>query len=414
MNGEQNNRDPRLHNDHPHPPRAGERSGAPHHVQGHRQTAHHPNNPSTHNGHHGENPQRHFPPNAMKRPRPDNQKKKSFELKPELSRNIILSGILLLLVVILLIVSGVRSCTTSKRSKAPAGENNIIMNTEPVETFDDAIPSYSEYTDKSEALNITSGYGILVDLDKNEVIASKGAEQRIYPASMTKILTLIIACERLPDKSATYTFDDLEMLDALYLDGASVAGFKINETVTVEDLIYGTVLPSGGDATNALADLIGGGEEGFAEIMNEKIRELGLKNTHFVTSSGLHHPDHYTTCHDMAIILEYAISDPYMRKVLGTYQYTTSKTEQHPDGIPLTSTMYSRMKGTEVEGLYIQGGKTGYTNEALNCLASFAANCREDEAMITKPRYILVTAYGSGEYTPVHDAFDVYKKYCSD
>lgn len=362
----------------------------------------------------GQRPEKAPIPNAMKRPHPENPKKKAPQPKPELSRNIILAGILLLLVVILLIVSGVRSCTTSERNKTPAGENNIIMNTEPVETFDDAIPTYSEYTDESESLNISSGYGILIDLDKNKVIASKGAEQRIYPASMTKILTLIIACEKLPDKSATYTFDDLEMLDRLYLDGASVAGFKMNETVTVEDLIYGTILPSGGDATNALADLIGGSEEGFAEIMNEKIRELGLKNTHFVTSSGLHDPNHYTTCHDMAIILEYAISNPYMRKVLGTYQYTTSKTEQHPEGILLTSTMYSRMKGDEVEGLYIQGGKTGYTNEALNCLASFAASCREDESLSTMPQYLLVTAYGAGEYAPIYDAIDVYKKYCSE
>ena len=102
-----------------------------------------------------------------------------------------------------------------------------------------------------------------------------------------------------------------------------------------------------------------------------------------------------------------------MRKVLSTYRYTTTPTPQHPDGITVTSTLFSRMNGDEAGDVFVQGGKTGYTLEGKNCLATFAANCTESEAAVVRPQYILVTAYASGEYTPVHDAIDTYSKYCS-
>ncbi len=352
-----------------------------------------------------------LPPNAMKAPRKNEGQRPSMAAEKLLGRNVILAAILLVIVLVAVVIFAVQSCTKREREQYH-GKNNVLLNTEPLETFDTSLPTYSEYTDDSTVLNITSDYGILIDLDKGEVIASKGGDQKIYPASMTKVMTLIVAYENISDLDKTFYTFETEMLDELYLAGASVAGFKSGETVSARDLLYGAILPSGGDATNALAELVGGSEEDFAELMNAKVEELRLKNTHFVTASGLHHPDHYSTCHDMAIILEYAISDPFMKKILSTYRYTTAPTAQHPEGIQLTSTMFSRMTGEEVEGLYIQGGKTGYTNEALNCLCSFAANCREDEADYTSPQYILVTAHASGEYTPVYDAFAVYKRFC--
>lgn len=103
-----------------------------------------------------------------------------------------------------------------------------------------------------------------------------------------------------------------------------------------------------------------------------------------------------------------------MRNVLSTYRYTTTSTAQHPDGITVTSTLFSRMSGDEADGVFVQGGKTGYTLEGKNCLATFAANCTESTASTARPQYILVTAFASGEYTPVFDAINTYKKYCSD
>ncbi len=270
--------------------------------------------------------------------------------------------------------------------------------------------SYPARTDNTKYLDIDSSHGILVNLRNNTVIAEKNGSERIYPASMTKVLTLIVAYENVKDLDDTFTFD-FDIVNDAYVAGASVAGFTTGETVTIRDLLYGTVLPSGADATTALAQYIAGDEVAFAALMNQKAEEIGMKNSHFVTASGLHDDNHYSTCEDMALALKYAIATPEMREILSTYTYTTTKTPEHPDGIMLFSTMYTKMKGDEPGEVYIQGGKTGYTPEAHNCLASFAARCQSEDADLTVPQFILVTGGGIGEYAAIYDAINTYKKY---
>jgi len=258
--------------------------------------------------------------------------------------------------------------------------------------------------------------GILIDVKNGAVIASKGGEDLIYPASMTKIMTLIVAVENCPDLDEKFTMT-AEITDPLYLANASVAGFKVGEEVTVRDLIYGLILPSGGDGALGLAYHIAGSEEAFAELMNKKAQELGLKNTHFTNCTGLHGEEHYSTCHEIAIILEYAIRDDFMREVLTTYQYTTEITPQNPDGILLTSTLLSRMNGDESGTVFVQGGKTGYTNEAKNCLATFATRLvpgmPEDELKRQETDYILVTAKSGEKFGPVYAAIEIYKAFAT-
>lgn len=338
--------------------------------------------------------------------------KSAVKVRP--GRNVMLAAILMGLVTVFLIILGVQSCSGKGASAySSKDKNSVLLATETSAEGGDktGLPVFAEYTDESKNLEIDSEYGILIDLSDNKVIASKNGEEKIYPASMTKIMTLIVAYENVKSLDDTFTFTS-DILDPLYAENASQAGFAAGETVTVRDMLYGCILPSGADATVGLATCIAGSEKDFAALMNSKAEELGLKNTHFVTVSGLHDDDHYSTCHEMAIILEYAISDPYLREVLSTYKYTTAPTPEHPDGIELTSTLFSRMSGDEADGIFIQGGKTGYTNEALNCLATFAARCTEDMAPYVKPEYLLVTAHASGEYTPVYDAINVYKSYC--
>ena len=170
--------------------------------------------------------------------------------------------------------------------------------------------------------------------------------------------------------------------------------FLTGETVTL-DLLYGAGLPSGADATAAIADYVAGSETLFAELMNEKAGALGLKDTHFVNASGLHDNDHYSTPHDIALIFEYAMQIPLIREVLSTYQYTTTPTEQHPEGLLLTSTLFSRVRGDEPGNTVIVAGKTGYTLEGKNCLVSMAQTPDGRS-------YILVTASASGKYAPVY------------
>ena len=250
---------------------------------------------------------------------------------------------------------------------------------------------------------IDSTYAILIDTDQNRVVAEKNGDERIYPASMTKVMTLIVAVEHLADLEEHFTFD-YTITDPAYKAGASVAGFLASESVSMRDILYGVALPSGADATTALSVRIAGSEEAFAELMNKKALDMGLTNTHFVNASGLHDKEHYSTPHEIAIIMEYAMEIPLVAEILSTYQYTTAATPQHPEGILLTHTMFSRMYGNEAGNCEIIAGKTGYTPEAGQCLVSVAK-------MPAGGTYVLVTAHASGKYAPVYDAIDVYKNY---
>ena len=264
--------------------------------------------------------------------------------------------------------------------------------------------AHAAYAADAKTLSdINSAYAILIDVDSNTVLASRNGEARIYPASMTKLMTLIVAMEHMADLNDTYTFT-YQIINPQVAAGASVAGFSAGETVPLIDLLYGTALPSGADATAAIADYVAGSESVFAELMNEKAEAMGLTNTHFVNASGLHDPDHYSTPHEIALILEYALEIPQLREIISTYQYTTAKTEQHPDGLLLTSTVFSRMRGDEPGNAEVFAGKTGYTHEAKSCLASAA----ETPGGHT---YVLVTAFADGTYAPVYDAIDIYRNY---
>jgi len=265
------------------------------------------------------------------------------------------------------------------------------------------IPHASMTEKTQQIMGIDSQHAILIDIEKNEIVASKNGNAKIYPASMTKVMTLIVASEHITDLQEHFTFD-YTITDPAYKAGASVAGFLAGESVPMIDILYGVALPSGADATTAIAVTVAGSEEGFAALMNQKAAEMGLTDTHFMNASGLHHADHYSTPHEMAIILEYAMEVPMLREILETYQYTTSSTEQHPDGLLLTSTMFSRMYGDEPGNSEVIAGKTGYTPEAGHCLASVAKTPDGRE-------FVLVTAKAVNTYEPVFDAIDIYKNY---
>ena len=296
------------------------------------------------------------------------------------------------------------------RKVSPDTLSSMAMKTEQIEVEIVTEPPLSEHIDYPSGAaaarrfdkSIKSKYAALVDVDSNTVLAQRDAEQKMYPASMTKVMTLIVAVENMTSLSDTFTMTH-DILEPLYDAEASLAGFQEDEKVSMKDLLYGAILPSGADATAAIAQKIAGSEEGFVKMMNEKAEAMGLHNTHFTNTSGLHDEDHYTTALDMAVILNYAIKDDLCREVLSTYQYTTAKTEQHPDGIPLESTLFSRMYGDEVEGVQIEGGKTGYTDEAQHTTCAFAEKNGKE--------YIAVIAHADDRWTSVYDLFDIYEKY---
>ena len=268
-------------------------------------------------------------------------------------------------------------------------------------------PVYAQPTDNTKNLgaNIVSTNAILIELDTHAITAQKNADQKIYPASMTKVMTLLVAVENMSslDQKATVT---KQTTNYCYVEGASVVGFSPDETVTMEDLLYGTILPSGADATMTLADCIAGSEESFVKLMNDKATELGLTGTHFVNTSGLHHPDHYSTVHDIALILKAAMENDTCFKVLTASHYITSETTQHPTGIPLYSIVHQRTSLIKLNTVEVIGGKTGYTPEAGQCLATFAITQDGREFI-----FVSASAPAGDKLQPARDAEYAYKFY---
>lgn len=257
-----------------------------------------------------------------------------------------------------------------------------LQPTEPTEEEPEAKPepeaktyAHAQETDETQTLDLQlySESALLIDADTNTIIAEKNADVRIYPASMTKVMTALVACERIENWDDTFTMTQ-EIIDPLYLADASLAGFVNGEKVPLLDLVYGAILPSGAEATEALAIYLAGSEAAYAELMNEKAAELGLTDTHFVDASGLHDEEHYTTLRDMAVILQAAMDSEICREVLSTTYYTCQNTEQHPDGLSIFNKFLSRIAYQELSGAEISGAKTGYTAQAMNCCASFGVS----------------------------------------
>ena len=247
---------------------------------------------------------------------------------------------------------------------------------------------------------IVSEYAVLLDMTEGRVVAAKNPYVQANPASITKVMTLLVAVENISDLQETYTMS-YKIIDPVYTQGASVTGLTSGEEVTLESLLYGCILPSGADATAALADYVAGSEEAFATMMNQKALELGATNTHFTNSSGLHNYYHKTTAMDMALIMAAAMENPTCRRVLTAREYLIPPTPQHPDGLLQTSTMFKHIGSRYT---CIQAGKTGYTDQALNTLVTYAE--------IGGHEYVFVSMYANGADKALEDAHTVYRTYC--
>jgi D-alanyl-D-alanine carboxypeptidase (penicillin-binding protein 5/6) len=221
---------------------------------------------------------------------------------------------------------------------------------------------------------------------------------------MTKLMTVLVAYEQNKDLDKTFRMKQ-SIIDPLYLDGLALAGFVNGEEITLRDLLYASALPSAAEASMALALSTAGSEEAFVALMNDRATTLGMTQTHFVNCTGTHHDDHVSSVGDIAVLLAYILNDPFLSEMLSTYQYTTAPTGAHPEGLVLTSTVFSYMKGDESKTCTVIGGKTGYTIPAGRCLAT-AAKRNDSDAV-----YICVIAGGEKRMDPVYDTIKIYKEY---
>lgn len=205
--------------------------------------------------------------------------------------------------------------------------------------------------------------------NEKNVIYEKNAKSRAYPASLTKIMTTIVALENIDDLSAIAPID-IDTYRKMVTSNASMAGFFGREAVTYRDLLYGTILASGGEAANSLAVHVAGSVEGFVQMMNDKAVELGLNGTHFTNPEGLHNKNQYTTASDMAKLLDYALDNGDFKAIFTKETFLTTSTTDHPDGILLKSTVLTALHTEEQNGFEIIGGKSGTTDEAGQCWAT--------------------------------------------
>lgn len=244
---------------------------------------------------------------------------------------------------------------------------------------------------------------ILVRRSDQKILVNKQADRPLFPASMTKIMTAVVALEKLPNLNTPVTLPE-DIYPDLHEQNASMAGFLAGEEVTCRDLLYGTLLSSGAECSVGLAIQIAGSEAAFVKLMNEKAQALGMDNTHFMNVTGLQDSDHYSSVRDIATLLEYALKNATFKDIFTSPQHSTAPTNLHPKGITIKSTLSQNIDSWQFPGGKILGGKTGYTEQAGLCLASLAEKNGEE--------YILVTAgaHGDHETEPFHvtDAFAVY------
>ena len=260
---------------------------------------------------------------------------------------------------------------------------------------------------------VHSEYAALWDMTEGRLVAAKNANVQANPASITKVMTLLVAVENIDNLDAEYTVP-WQVTTQVALD-ATRAGLNSGDVFTLRDLLYGCILPSGADAAVALAHYVTGlsadhiaeAEARFAEMMNQRAAELGATNTHFVNTSGLHHKDHKTTAKDMALIMAAAMKNETCRQVLMAERYSSPATQSLPPqqlaAGEWRSTLFTGWLGADHYG--IVAGKTGYTGQASHTLATYTVGADGHE-------YVLVTMSAKGSDKAVEDARYLFDTYC--
>lgn len=247
--------------------------------------------------------------------------------------------------------SSTSSANTANQSSQTAGSQTV--NVQSV-TIDQSV----------EKPSISAEAAVLYDATTKQVLFEKNSTKAMSPASTTKLLTGLLAAEKL-DMNDTFTFsssaaDNLE-------SGAVTAGMKTGDTMKVEDAMYAMLLRSACEVANGLAEKVSGSQSAFAELMNQRAKELGCTGSNFVNASGLNSDQHYTTAYDMALITAAALDNDTVKKVLQTGSYTLPATKNR-SALTIKTSNKMAAGGTESYAGYV-GGKTGYTSKAGSCLA---------------------------------------------
>lgn len=284
----------------------------------------------------------------------------------------------------------------------------IDIEEEPEPEPEPEIKTYEAHTTDATVTtgaDIISERSIMIDLASGDILMQKGYKDRISPASMTKVLTVLVAAEHLTPEQLDDTFTITHDITAyVWKHDCSAVNWGDDETVTVRDMLYGTILPSGADAAVGLATYIAGSEEAFVDLMNQKIEELGLSgSSHFTNCVGLYDDNHYSTVYDIAMMMEAAIDNDLALDALSTKKYTTSSTDQHPDGIEISNWFLRRIEDKDTGGEVI-AAKTGFVNESRNCAVSYGIDNSGNG-------FVICTQGSTSSWRCIYDHVAMYKQF---
>ena len=258
------------------------------------------------------------------------------------------------------------------------------------------IISFSFINVYAQDFEISAQNVILYNLNDNTVIYEKNSEERVSIASITKIMTSIVALENIDDLNDYVTITQEDFNGTV---GYSKAGFNIGDKVTYEDLLYGILLPSGAEAVNAVVNNTLGYDK-FIIAMNDTAKKIGLENTSFENPIGKDNENNYSTAKDVAKMLKYALENTNFKKIFTTKEYTTT------NNINLKSTLMPYKNILDIS--IIDGSKSGFTSNAGRCLASIST--------IDDVNYLLVVLKSSlsNAYNAVKDSIAIYDYYSNN
>ena len=255
------------------------------------------------------------------------------------------------------------------------------------------IPIFNVY---AKDFSVTANNIILYNLNDDSIIYEKNSEERVSIASITKIMTALVALENIDDLSDTVIITEN---DFAYTSGYSKAGFAVGDTVTYEDLLYGILLPSGAEAVNSVVNNTLGLNE-FVKEMNNLAKRIGMNNTSFSNPIGRDSDTNYSTANDVAIMLKYALNNPQFKKIFTTKEYEAT------NGLKLQSTLMPYKDILNIN--LIDGSKSGFTRDAGRCLASITT--------LNDVPYLLVVLDSSldNNYSAVSDSITIYEYYSNN
>lgn len=305
--------------------------------------------------------------------------------KPGILRNTALIAVILvaiLVVAVFILLSGI------VRGDRPA-ESGSVSTTSPIPDETHPAPDTSgtpHVTGLAEAMAVSSAvnsdFVLVADAETLHAKSAKNANERMYPASLTKIMTFLVAYDKIPDRTKKLTLT--KDIKNQYAEGSRI-GIDVGDILTVEQCMYAMLLESDTDAVLLLAKEVAGTEKNFAKLMNEKATSLGLVSTHFTNATGLHNADHYTTPAEMAVIFAEALKNDLFLTIVTTENYE-AYLGYMKNGVYSTyrflffnGTLVGRFQKNKLSvklssGITILGGKTGFTDEADYCQAAFASD----------------------------------------